>query len=116
MHELSIMQSILDIVLEYAAKNNANKITKINLVIGELSGFVPDWMRSYFDLVSQGTIAEKAEICIEWIPVLIKCKSCGKEFQLTKESFEFHCPECGYNAKIELLSGREYNVKSIEVD
>jgi Zn finger protein HypA/HybF involved in hydrogenase expression len=31
MHELSIMQSIIDIALEYATKNDAKRITKINL-------------------------------------------------------------------------------------
>jgi hydrogenase nickel incorporation protein HypA/HybF len=110
------MQSILDITLEYAAKYNAKKVTKISLEIGELSGFIPDWMQTYFNFVSEGTIAEKAELCIEHIPAVIKCKLCEKEYQLTKESFEFICPECGDEAQIEILSGKEYNLKSIEVD
>lgn len=116
MHELSIMQSILNIVLEYAEKNNAKKVTKINLVIGELSGFIPEWMQTYFDFVSEGTIAHKAEVTIEWVPALIKCKECGKEFKLTKESIEFYCPDCGFGAPVEIMSGKEYNLKSIEVD
>ena len=116
MHELSIMQSILDLVLEYAEKNNAKKVTKINLKIGELSGFVPEWMQSYFDFVADGTIAHKAEVNIEWVPAIINCKSCGKDYRLTKENIGFYCPECGFGAQVEILSGREYNLKSIEVD
>lgn len=110
------MQSILDLVLEYAEKYNAKKVTKINLVIGELSGFIPEWMQRYFDFISKDTIAYNAEVNVEWVPVTVQCKSCGQEFQLTKESIEFHCPVCGPGAQIEILSGRDYTLKSIEVD
>ena len=116
MHELSTMQSILDITLEYAAKYNAKRVTKISLEIGELSGFVPDWMQNYFDFVSEGTIAEKAELFIERVPAVVKCNVCGKEYTLSGEEFCFSCPECGDAAQIEILSGKEYNLISIEVD
>ena len=116
MHELSIMQNILDITLEYAAKNNARKVTKIYLEIGELSGIVPDWMQSYFDFVSENTIAGKAELCIEWIPALIKCKSCGKEFQVSRDNPQINCSECGVESQVEIITGREYYLKSIEID
>ncbi len=110
------MQSILDIVLEYAGKHKAEKVTRIYLRIGELSGFIPDWMQRYFDFVSEGTIADNAEVVIEWAPGMIKCRSCGKEHQVTKEDFDFRCPECGDSSGIEIISGREYNLTSIEID
>lgn len=109
------MQNILDMVLEYAEENNAGKVTKINLVIGELSGFVPEWMHTYFDHVSAGTIAHKAEVNIELVPALIKCGLCGKEFKLTKEKMELYCPECEC-ARVEIISGKECSLKSIEID
>jgi hydrogenase nickel incorporation protein HypA/HybF len=115
-HELSMMQSILDIALEYAVKNNAKKITKIYLEIGELSGIIPEWMQRYFDFVSEGSIAEKAELVIERIPAKIKCKSCDKKFSYTNNNCNFRCPDCGAGSEIEILSGREYFMKSIEVD
>ncbi len=115
MHELSIMQNILDIAVEFAEKNNANKIIKINLEIGELSGFVPEWMQDYFGFVSEGTIADKAQICIEWTPAIIKCRSCGNESRLAKDNQSFSCPSCE-GTDIEIISGREYYIKSIEVE
>jgi hydrogenase nickel incorporation protein HypA/HybF len=110
------MQSILNITLEYAAKYNAKKVTRINLEIGELSGFIADWMYRYFDYVSENTIAEKAELCIEHVPAVIRCKSCGNEYHLAIENIEFICPECGDGSQNEIISGKEYNLKSIEVD
>jgi hydrogenase nickel incorporation protein HypA/HybF len=115
MHEISIMQSILDIAIEHASANNANIIKKINLRIGELSGIVPEWMQSYFEMLSSGTIAAKAEVIVQWVPAVIKCRECGKEYRLTKEDPGFLCLGCG-STKVDLISGREYFIESIEVD
>ena len=37
MHELPVMQSILDIVIKHAKMNNVNKVLKIYLKVGVLS-------------------------------------------------------------------------------
>ncbi|MFC1671175.1 hydrogenase maturation nickel metallochaperone HypA [Spirochaetota bacterium] len=115
MHELSIMTNILEIVLEHAEKNNAGKVDKINLTIGELSDVIPQWAQEYFNMLSRDTIAENAELIIEKIPAVIKCSSCGHEFGLEKGSWEFACKKCN-STDIELLSGRELQISSIEVD
>lgn len=47
MHELSITQAILDLALEEARKANAEKIVKIDLVVGELTGIEPEYVRFY---------------------------------------------------------------------
>ena len=114
MHELSVMQNILDIVVEHAEKYNAASVTKINLEIGDLAGVIPEWMQMYFDFVSKGTIAEKAELCINNVPAVIKCRSCDNEFRLAKDNWQFFCPACD-STDVEILSGREYFIKSIEV-
>lgn len=115
MHELSVIQSVLDIVIEYATKNKAKKVNQINLEIGELSGFIPEWIQTYFDYVSKDTIAEKAKLKIKKVPAKMKCLECEKEFGLKKNKLEFTCPKCE-SKDIDLLQGREYFIKSIEVD
>jgi hydrogenase nickel incorporation protein HypA/HybF len=114
-HELSIMSNILDIVLEYAGKAGAKKVSKINLVVGDLSDLIPEWMQTYFEFVSKDTIAEQAKLEINRVSAVIRCKQCGKEFTLNRESWQFSCPAC-QSADIELLSGREFTVESIEVE
>ena len=42
MHELAVTQSIMDIVLRHAGRAGAQRVVAINLVIGELTGFVDD--------------------------------------------------------------------------
>ncbi len=115
MHELSIMSNILDIVIEYAEKYNAKRVAKINLLVGELSDLIPEWMQTYFDFVSRDTIAEKAELNIERIPTVIRCKECGTESTIKRENLKFYCPHCE-STEVELLSGREFTIQSIEIN
>lgn len=115
MHELSIMTNILDIVLEYAEKYNAGKINRINLRIGEMSDIIPEWAQRYFDMLSKDTIADNAQLNIESIPVRIKCLSCEHEFGFENKNWEFSCKKCN-STDVELLSGREFTISSIEVD
>jgi len=49
-HELSITQSMLEIVLQQAEKAKAKKVTKINLIIGEMTGVVSDSVQFYLDI------------------------------------------------------------------
>jgi len=65
MHELSVTESILSIVLKHAQTNRAEKVLAINLKIGELSELVGDCIQHYFDYLSKGTIAEGAVIDVE---------------------------------------------------
>ena len=53
MHEMGIAQNILEIALEAAKREGANKITRIDLVAGELRGLVPMQMTFCFGIVAQ---------------------------------------------------------------
>lgn len=115
MHELSIMGNILDIVLDHAARAHAKRISRINLEVGELSDLLPDWMQTYFDFVSRDTIADRAELTIAKVPAVLRCRVCRREFTMTRDSWQFFCPDCD-SADIEIVTGREFKIISIEVD
>ena len=57
MHELPFVMNMLSMVIEEAKKVRASKITKIDLSVGELSGFVPDYIQYHFNIISRDTIA-----------------------------------------------------------
>ena len=46
MHELSVTEGILKICLEEGKKHNVEKIKKINIVVGELTGLMPSCISS----------------------------------------------------------------------
>ena len=113
MHELSITQSMLEIVLQQAAKAKAKKVTKINLIIGEMTGVVSDSVQFYLDILTKDTIAEGAQVSFTLVPSQGKCRQCGRTFTLPE--FDWTCPNC-QGKIIDVVSGKELFVESIEVD
>lgn len=111
MHELPITQSILDIALRHAG--NAKSVTKINLVIGDLSSVVGDSVGFYWDLLSKDTIAEGAILHFERIKTRFLCTACQNEYE--PEAKEFNCPNCESD-QVKILAGKEFQVESIEVE
>jgi hydrogenase nickel incorporation protein HypA/HybF len=113
MHEFSITESILALALEKAGEAHADKITHVNLVLGELSGVVGECVRFYFEALSRDTIAIGAELSFEARPVRLRCQHCRAEF--TPADHDWTCPACRQMA-IEIVSGRECYMESIEVE
>ncbi len=113
MHELAITQSILSIALEQAEAAKANKITRINLTIGELSGIVDDCVQFYFDLLSKDTKAAEAILSFEKPVTRLRCRDCSAAF--SPANLDWSCPDC-HSQKVEIVSGRECLISSIEVD
>ncbi len=60
MHEMGIAQNILEIAVEAANKEGATKITRIDLVAGELRGIVPMQLTFCFGIVAKDTIASRS--------------------------------------------------------
>lgn len=112
MHEYSITINILNIVLAEAQKAGSRKITKINLVIGDLSSIIDNSVQFYFDIVSKGTEAEGAKLVFNRIKSQIKCKQCGLITDRPLNSIL--CPHCG-NEYTMISKGNEFYVEGISV-
>jgi len=112
-HELAITQNILDIVLDEAKAAQASKITRINLVIGELSGVVSDCVLFHFDFLKKDNAAETATIDFRLVPAELRCRDCLTNFK-PKDS-AWVCPNC-QSTRLDVISGRECYVESIEVE
>ena len=62
MHEMSITQSVVEAVCTHAA---GRRVLEVNLEVGTLTAVIPDAMRFCFDLATEGTVAEGAQLHIE---------------------------------------------------
>jgi hydrogenase nickel incorporation protein HypA/HybF len=113
MHELPITQSILEITLRHAQQAHANRVASINLVIGQLASVVDDSVQFYWDMISEGTIAQGALLNFERKAVVLKCLNCENEYTPAGESFA--CPNC-QSESIKIISGEEFYLESIEVE
>ena len=113
MHEYPITQSIVRITEEELEKSKAKKVLEIKIVVGELSGLVPDCIQSYFDILSKGTKVEGAILKIDKRKVNIKCKDCG--FESPMDLSRSNCSSCG-SLNLKLIGGKEYYIESMEVE
>ncbi len=112
MHELSVTEDILRIVTAHAQKAGAVHVTRINLVIGDLTSFIDDSIQFYFALLSPGTPAEGAELHFRRIKTRFRCRKCAQAFE--PEDRDWTCPACGALGG-DIIAGKEFYVESIEV-
>jgi hydrogenase nickel incorporation protein HypA/HybF len=113
MHELSLAQSVLEIALEHAEKNNAIKIDRLVLSFGRMSCIQPEALETAFTAMARGTRAEGAVLSFEIIPVTISCLSCQKEYDIDYQGV-LTCPSCG-DLTVLLVAGTE-DLKLVQME
>jgi hydrogenase nickel incorporation protein HypA/HybF len=113
MHELSIVNSIVEIATEHAQQHGATRVDAITLRIGALSCVHKSSLEFSFELVAKDTLLEGARLRFIDVPVTIYCGRCNGEFQLPGIQ-QFRCPRCN-TPSAEIRQGRELDVDSIEI-
>lgn len=121
MHELSVSSAIVDTVIRHA---RGRRVGTVHLQVGTLRQVVPESLDFYFGIVSRDTICAGAELDLELIAALMRCRECGHEWDPAPEPVHegdpaamlprFRCPECEA-AGAEVLAGDELLVDSIDV-
>lgn len=113
MHEMGVAMQIIEIATASIPENmTQSRVERVNLKVGKLSAIVADSLRFCFEVAVKDTALEGAELVIDEIPVVAQCNACGIKW--TIESPVFVCNQCR-SAQIELLSGRELDIESIEI-
>ena len=113
MHELSVTESLLEIVTRHALQADAERVVRIHLVIGELASIVDDSVQFYFDFLAKETLAAGAELVFRRVPVTLECPSCQHRWH--PETADWACPNC-QAARARPVAGQEFHVESIEVE
>ena len=113
MHEMSIAQSLLEIIREEMAKNDAKVLRSVRLHIGQLTAIVPESLSFCFEVMTAGTDLEGAKLIMEIIPLVGYCENCKKEFPI--ENYAFECPFCR-STEIKTISGEELSIVEMEVE
>mgnify|MGYP003452654796 FL=1 len=111
-HEYPITQRIIEIAEETAKKNHAKAVKKINLVVGDYSGYVASSIDLYFGIIAENSLCANATLHIQRVKPKLRCKNCHGLFE--RKPFSFRCPYCeGEGEPTEI--GKEFYIKSIEV-
>lgn len=114
MHELPVTRGMLEVALDAAREEGADRILGIDVVVGELTSFVDDAVQFYFDILAEDTPAEEARLRFRREPARVTCHGCGHGHR-TGPPLRPTCPECGSMA-LEVEGGRDFYVESIEVE
>lgn len=113
MHEMSLCESVLEILEQQSRQQNYRKVTRVWLEIGALSSVEPDAMRFCFDAVMQGSLADNAQLEIVTVRGQAWCLQCNKNV-LIEQRYDI-CPECG-GFQLQVNDGEQMRIKELEVE
>lgn len=116
MHEMTLVSSVVNIVLDECEGKGILAVTSVHLTIGDARDVVDEMVPGLFRHLARGTIAENAEIVIRHVPVTVRCNQCGKIFPINvRDEASWSCPRCGAWRDYKMFSGVEFLVDGIEV-
>lgn len=111
MHELSISESITDLVVEYARREHVGHVSRVVIEVGVAASVDPEALAFCFPITAEGTVAAGAELVINRIALKVRCESCQTEHAPPTQISP--CPACGSFART-ILEGREMRVVTFE--
>ena len=113
MHEMGIALQIIEIATASIPKDADNaRVAKVNLKVGKLAAIVPESLRFCFDIIARDTPLSGAQLSMEEIPVVARCRECNHTWNITGSLFT--CEKCK-SGLVDILSGRELDIESIEL-
>lgn len=109
MHELAYATSLIRALESAAGERGIGRISRVEVVVGELAGVVPESLEFAFETLARGRggILEGARLCIERRPALGRCRGCGAAFEAV--ACRFRCPFCG-EAGPHIVQGDEFRL------
>jgi hydrogenase nickel incorporation protein HypA/HybF len=113
MHEVGIMESALDTVFRELRARGGQRVHRIVLRVGAVSGVEPEALKFAFEAVAPDTAAAGAVLEIELAPARAFCAPCAEEF-VVASTFIFTCPRCGRPSG-EIRAGRELELQRMEI-
>lgn len=113
MHELALARSLIELVDDHAARNDAAQVKQINIRLGRMSAMTRA-LHVSFTAAAKGTSCEHAILHIEEVPLTVFCATCDG-VKTPSGPYNFRCPDCGM-ATPKVVTGREMQLISIELD
>jgi hydrogenase nickel incorporation protein HypA/HybF len=111
-HELALCQAIVRQLETLVEQHKAQAVYKVKLLVGPLSGVEPGLLVRAFPIACSGSIAERAILETECLPIRIRCRSCRMESEVALNHLV--CNVCG-DWHTDLLSGDELMLASAEL-
>lgn len=115
MHEMAIVNNLLDECERIKVANNAIKITRVKVSLGRLSGVEEHYFKEAFKAFTSDEDSSyfnaKLEVVLKELELL--CNDCNKQFIQDKN--EFSCIYCN-SKNVKVISGEELLLEQLELE
>lgn len=112
MHELSLAESMIQIIEDAAVAQKFERVRVIWIEVGSMAGVEAEALRFCFDAVARDTVAQGARLEIVDVPGYGTCLECGNNHPAT--NLLDACPACGSFA-VQVSGGTGMRVKELDV-
>ena len=113
MHEMSLAESVRDLIEEQAKKERFHRVRTVELEIGQLAAVDVAALRFALDIALRGTSAEGAELAITEPAGQAWCMACSRPVHLPQRGDP--CPACG-GYQLTVTGGDQMRVSGLLVD
>ena len=113
MHEMSLAESVREIVDETARASGAKRVVAVRLEIGRLAQVEIEAMRFAFEVVQRGSMASTARLEIVEVDGSAWCMRCSEPVTITRRGDA--CPCCG-SYQLQVTGGDRMRVLDIEIE
>lgn len=113
MHELSLAESVVELIEDAARRENFTRVKTVFMEIGKLSCVAPDALRVALDHAARGTCLDGAVLEIHSVEGEGDCLTCGASAAM-ETTFDC-CPRCGAHP-LKVMQGMEMRVTELDVE
>jgi hydrogenase nickel incorporation protein HypA/HybF len=112
MHEASIAIELVQVVSDQALLNNATRVLRVGIQIGELSSVIPEALEFVWNDSTLGTICEGATLEIERVKAKAICPTHGVVTLEIQKGLR--CPICNTPTP-SIVQGEELELDTLEL-
>lgn len=114
MHEVGVTEEIVRIIISEAESHGAGKVVSAELSVGALTGFYPDVILYYFDMMKQEhPLIAEAVLEARSVPGKLTCFDCHHVSEIT--DYLLTCPLCD-SLNTDLEGGQDVLVTTLEIE
>jgi hydrogenase nickel incorporation protein HypA/HybF len=113
MHEMSIIEALLETVRGELRAHPGARVKTVRLRVGQLRQIEPHTLEFCYDAAVRGTPLVDSRLEIQPVAASARCDVCSLEFPVEESWFE--CPRCR-SAGARLLQGDELLLTSLEIE
>jgi len=113
MHEMSLVESVRELIENAAAREGFSRVRSVRVEIGQLSGVEREAFEFCFDIVMKDGITDGARLEVVATPGRGMCSGCGRETALVVVYDP--CEHCGA-VPVAVIGGTAMRVIDLEVE